>query len=72
MSPSRHKKPNVIQRFLRWLFGTPFEDMGEPFGDPVPPEVHKFEAETEEITHIPRGDVLPKSARHTRPDSTHK
>jgi hypothetical protein len=72
MSPSRHKKPNVLQRFLRWLFGAPFEDLGEPFGDPVPPEVRKFQAESEEITHVPRGDALPDSPHHTRPHPSRK
>jgi|MudIll2142460700_1097286.scaffolds.fasta_scaffold1932563_2 hypothetical protein len=67
MSPSQPKKSNRIQRFLRWLFGTPFEDLGEPFGDPVPPEMHKFEAESDEITHLSRGEVMPKSTHHTRP-----
>jgi hypothetical protein len=73
MSPSQPKKsqPNMLQRFLRWLFGTPFEDIGEPFGDPVPPETHKFEAEAEAITHMPRGDVMPKGAQHA-PQTTHK
>jgi hypothetical protein len=66
MSQSRHKKLNGVQRFLRWLFGTPFEDMGEPFGDPVPPEIRKFEAESEEITHLPRGEVMPKGTQHMR------
>ncbi len=67
MSPSQPKKPNRIRRFLRWLFGAPFEDLGEPFGDPVPPEMHKFEAESEEIIHLSRGAVMPKSTHHTRP-----
>jgi len=72
MSRSRHKKPNVVQRFLRWLFGAPFEDLGKPFGDPVPPEIHKFEAESEEITHLSRGDLMHGGAHRTRPYPTHK
>jgi hypothetical protein len=72
MSKSRHNKSNIVQRFLRWLFGTPFEDLGEPFGNPVPPEIQKFEAESEEITHVPRGDVMPEGAHHTRPPSSRK
>lgn len=72
MSPFQPKKANRILRFLRWLFGAPFEDLGEPFGDPVPPEVHKFEAESNEITHMPRGEVMPKSTHHTRPQPSRK
>ena len=72
MSQSRHNKPNAVQRFLRWFFGTPFEDMGEPFGDPIPPEIRKFEAEAEEITHVPRGDTMPKGAQHTPSHSAHR
>ena len=66
MSQSRHRKPTAVRRFLRWLFGTPFEDLGEPFGDPVPPEIHKFEAESEEMARVPRGDVMPKGTQHMR------
>jgi hypothetical protein len=72
MSPSRPKKVNPFRRFLRWLFGAPFEDLGEPFGDPVPPEVHKFEAESDEITHMPRGEAMPQNTHHTRPHPSHK
>jgi hypothetical protein len=74
MSQSRQKKskPNIMQRFLRWVFGAPFEDMGAPFGDQVSPEMHKFEAEVEEITHLPRGEVMPNGAHHGRPHPSHK
>lgn len=74
MSQSQPKKPNVFQRFLRWLFGSPFQDMGEPFGDTVPPEIRKFEAESVEIAQAPHGDVLPKSElhHHEQPQSNHE
>ena len=69
---SRHNSPNILQRFLRWLFGAPFEDLGRPFGDSVPPEIHKFEAVAEEITHLPRGEVMPKGTSHSHSQSSHK
>ena len=45
------KKPGKIKRFIRWLFGSPFEELPEAFGNPVPPELQVFEAEAEEIEH---------------------
>ncbi len=71
-SQPRKSRPNLIQRFLRWLFGAPFKDLGEPFGDPIPPEMHKFEAEADEMTHVPRGTVMPKGTQHTPPPSPDK
>lgn len=76
MSHSRpnksRSKPNRVQRFLRWLFGTPFEDLGEPFGGTVPPEIRKFEAESEEIAHLSRGTFMPQGEHHTRSNPSHK
>jgi hypothetical protein len=64
MSQSQPKKLGAVRRFLRWIFGAPFKEMGEPFGDPVPPEMRKFEAESAEISNMPRGDVMPKGEHH--------
>jgi len=50
MSP---KKSNVVQNFVAWLFGSPFRDLPSEFGDPVPPELRAFEAETEDIQKHP-------------------
>jgi hypothetical protein len=72
MSPSSHSKPTLIQRFFRWLLRSPFEQLPEPFGDPVPPELREFEAESEQITNIPRGDVVPKGRHHGRPHPPQK
>jgi hypothetical protein len=47
----------IFQRFIRWLFGAPFEELPSEFGDPVPPELRQFEAETEEVQHHPQGSV---------------
>ncbi len=46
-----------VQRFLRWLFGSPFQSMSDVIGDPVPPELRAFEARSEEIVHHPNGQV---------------
>ena len=71
---SQSQKPNVVQRFLRWIFGSPFKDMGESFCDTVPPEMRKFEAESAEIAQMPHGDVMPKGEHHhhEQPRSGHE
>ena len=49
------KRTGRIQRFLRWLFGSPFENMADVIGDPVPPELRVFYAQVDEIQHHPDG-----------------
>ena len=51
------KKIGRVQRFLRWLFGSPFQDMSDVMGDSVPPELRAFEERSEEMTHHPNGKV---------------
>ena len=51
------RKIGRVQRFLRWLFGSPFQDMSDVIGDSVPPELRTFEARSEEIAHQPNGKV---------------
>jgi hypothetical protein len=58
------KKSGRVKRFLRWLFGSPFQDMGDAFGDPVPPEQRVFEAQVDEMQHLARGRV-PASTIHS-------
>jgi len=36
-----------VRRFLRWLFGSPVEELPPEFGDPRPPELRVFEKELE-------------------------
>jgi hypothetical protein len=55
----KHKLSEWIQRFLRWLFGAPFEELPSEFGDLVPPELRAFQAEVEEVEHHPLGTVSP-------------
>jgi hypothetical protein len=60
----KSKKPGWIQRFVRWLFGSPFQELPSEFGDPVPPELRVFEAQAEEAQRQARGDVAPPSSAH--------
>jgi hypothetical protein len=51
------KRPGRIQRFLRWLFGSPFENISDVIGDPVPPELRAFEARVDAMQHHPEAKV---------------
>jgi hypothetical protein len=62
----RHSKTGWVQRFLRWLFGSPFQALPPEFGDPVPPDLKAFEAESEEIEHRARTEELPSQSAHAR------
>jgi hypothetical protein len=58
-------------RFARWLFGSPFRKLPPAFGNTVPPELQRFEAEAAEaFRHGPGGIVAPVPVRHrkTRPE----
>ncbi len=46
-----------MQRFARWLFGSPFRQSAAPLGDLVPPEIRMFETKTAEIQHQKRGAI---------------
>ena len=57
-----------IQRFGRWLFGAPFRELPQEFGDLTPPELRIFEAEAEEVrqrpqTNSPTPSPLPSQRR---------
>jgi len=43
-----------VQRVVRKLFGAPFQDLPPQYGDTVPPELRRFEAEAEEAQRHPR------------------
>ncbi len=49
------QKANPLQRFLRWLFGSPFKDLPPEFGDPVPSDLRRFEAKMEDVATKERG-----------------
>jgi len=59
-----HKILRWAQRFVRWLFGSPFQELPSEFGDPVPPELRVFEAEAEETQHQARGKMPSVARRH--------
>lgn len=54
-----------LQRFLHWLFGSPFEEMSTAIGDPVPPELQAFDAEVEHMQHQLDGDAPSANTQHT-------
>ncbi|HBY95975.1 MAG TPA: hypothetical protein DEP84_18810 [Chloroflexi bacterium] len=65
--PHALKSRRLVQRFLRWLFGAPFEQLPPEFGDPVPPEVRIFEAEAEEGLRHEQASLPPPSRRQETP-----
>jgi hypothetical protein len=60
-----HKISRWVQRFMRWIFGAPFQDLPPGFGEPMP-EIRAFEEEMEETQHRAHGNVPVPSARHGR------
>lgn len=63
----KYKAIEWIQRFLRWLFGAPFQELPPEFGDPVPAELHVFAAKVAEIQHRPQSQIpRPSPGHHER------
>ncbi|MCG3211098.1 MAG: hypothetical protein FOGNACKC_04735 [Anaerolineae bacterium] len=48
---------NVAGRLIRWFFGSPFQELPPEFGDPVPPDLRRFEEQAAAIEHQPQGKV---------------
>ncbi len=73
MSEQRASWP---RRFYRWLFGGPFRQLPPAFGNPVPPDLQKFEAEAEEAGRRGIGGVARQAPAHhakthpARPDES--
>lgn len=57
------KRHSRVQRFLHWLFGSPFEEVSTVIGDPTSPELQTFNAETEHMQHQLDGAVRLPSGR---------
>lgn len=57
-----HKIWVFARRFMRWLFGSPFRDLPEGFGEPMP-EIRAFEEEMEMTQHRATGNAPIASAR---------
>jgi hypothetical protein len=67
MSP---KISRGVRRFMRWIFGAPFEALPPGFGEPLP-EIRAFEEEMEETQHRAHGSVPAASVRrHHRGQDT--
>jgi hypothetical protein len=58
-----HRVLGTVRRFMRWLFGSPFRDMPEGFGEPMP-EIREFEEEMEIAQHRVRGKVPTATDHH--------
>lgn len=66
----RHGIASWPGRFTRWLFGAPFQKLPPQYGNTVPPELQRFEAEAAAVRRKGLGQVAtPAPARHmtTRP-----
>jgi hypothetical protein len=58
------EKYGWLERFLRWLFGAPFEDLPPEFGNPVPTELQVFEYQAEEAQHHPSSKISTPTSVH--------
>jgi hypothetical protein len=55
-----------INRFVRWLFGAPFEHLPPEFGNTVPPELCVFETEAELAQRTEQREPVTPTARDGR------
>ena len=58
------------RRFIRWLFGAPFQTLPPQFGNTVPLDLQKFEADAEDARRCGTGHAaaaLPVRHGKTRP-----
>jgi hypothetical protein len=51
-----HKVSRAVRNFMRWLFGSPFQDLPEGFGEPMP-EIRAFEEEMDVAQHRATGKI---------------
>ena len=68
---TQHTSRSWPNRFVRWLFGSPFRGLPRPFGNPVPPDLQAFETQADEAAHHGLGGVVtPVHAAHqkTKPE----
>ena len=67
---TQHTSKSWPNRFARWLFGSPFQELPRPFGDPVPADLQAFEARSSEATRQGIGGVAepaPTPHKKSRP-----
>ncbi len=62
--------PGKIDRFFRWLLGSPFQNLPPEFGDPVPPDLEAFRRKTADIEHHPLGSISPTFIAHKASHTT--
>jgi len=58
-----HKISRAVRYFTRWLFGSPFRDMPEGFGKPMP-EIRAFEEQMDMAQHRANGKI-PMATDHS-------
>ncbi len=63
---ARVHRPGWTNRFVRWLFGAPFQNLPPEFGDTVPPELRVFEAEAERAQHTEQREPATPLVGHRR------
>ena len=60
-----HKVSRAVRDFVRWLFGSPFQDLPEGFGKPMP-EIRAFEEEMDIAQHRAHGKIpMATDRRHS-------
>jgi len=52
------------RRFIRWLFGGPFQQLPPQFGSTVPPDLQQFEETAENATRQGVGQVARSAPVH--------
>jgi len=62
-----NKTLKLVERLVRWFFGAPFRELPPEFGDPVPPDLRRFEEQAAAVQHHPQGSVrVSSSGRKTQ------
>lgn len=67
---TQHTSKSWPNRFVRWLFGSPFRGLPQPFGNPVPADLLAFEAYADEAARHGIGGIatpVPAPHRKSRP-----
>lgn len=69
----KNKVVRGFQRFIRWLFGSPFRNLPPGMDEPVR-EIERFVAEVDEIQHRKHNNPAPtgESMPHHRSDTIRK
>lgn len=60
------KKQSWLRRFIYWFFRTGVNEIPEGYGEPMPPELEKFDSELDEIQHEHHTDFAPNDREKVR------